>query len=58
MQYRKKIEIMQDDRIKIDRSLDSTRFQAETNYLAPNWHEMIEIMHANHMSTKEKSKHV
>ncbi len=44
--YSKKIEIVADDRLAIDRSLDGTRFGAATGYIAPEWDEMIKLMHA------------
>ncbi len=43
--YRKHIEIETDDRVAINRSLDSQRFASATGYLAPRWHAMIEAMH-------------
>jgi dTDP-4-dehydrorhamnose reductase len=35
-------EIVPDDGVRIDRSLDPTRFQAETGYVPPSWPAMIE----------------
>lgn len=43
--YRKQIEIVADDRLVIDRSLDSERFRRATGYVAPEWIELIESMH-------------
>lgn len=45
--YSKKIEIIPDDSLVIDRSLDSTRFRQETGYIAPEWNELIETMYIN-----------
>jgi dTDP-4-dehydrorhamnose reductase len=45
--YGKTIEICADDQLVIDRSLDSTRFQLATGYVAPAWPELIKLMHAN-----------
>lgn len=42
--YDKKIDIVPDDRLVIDRSLDTSRFKAATGYVAPEWQEMIELM--------------
>jgi dTDP-4-dehydrorhamnose reductase len=42
--YQKQIEIVPDDHLKIDRSLDSTRFRNETGYAPPPWPEMIQEM--------------
>lgn len=43
--YDKKIEIIADDSLVIDRSLNSTRFSSATNYKAPSWEEMVTLMH-------------
>jgi dTDP-4-dehydrorhamnose reductase len=45
--YQKEIEIVSDDRIRIDRSLDSTRFQQTTGYVPPSWPELVRIMQAS-----------
>ena len=37
--------VMRDEEFVIDRSLDSSRFNAATGYLAPKWFEMIENMY-------------
>ena len=44
--YGKTINIYADDQLVIDRSLDSSRFQMATGYVAPEWPELIKIMHA------------
>jgi len=43
--YGKKISILPDDTVVIDRSLDATRFNQATGYVAPEWESMIELMH-------------
>lgn len=43
--YGKAIEIRPDDKLVIDRSLDSTRFRTETGYLPPAWPELVQAMH-------------
>ena len=43
--YKKDITIVRDDRISIDRSLDSTRFSTASGYTAPDWPELIRRMH-------------
>lgn len=43
-EYAKNIDIVPDDNFVIDRSLDATRFQMETGYIAPEWKELIQIM--------------
>lgn len=44
--YGKDIEIVADDRLVIDRSLDASRFREATGFVAPAWQTMIETMHA------------
>ncbi|CAG9180222.1 dTDP-4-dehydrorhamnose reductase family protein [Cupriavidus pinatubonensis] len=42
--YGKKISIVPDDTIIIDRSLDANRFRLATGYTAPDWRALIELM--------------
>lgn len=42
--YGKTIDIVADDGLAIDRSLDATRFQAATGYVAPEWPDLIKLM--------------
>ena len=44
--YGKQIEIVPDDDLVIDRSLDASRFRDATGYVVPGWDAMIELMHA------------
>ena len=44
--YGKSIDIVPDDKLVINRSLDAERFRAATGYVAPEWEEMIQLMHA------------
>lgn len=44
--YGKQIEIAPDDRLVIDRSLDSTRFRQATGYEPASWPELVRGMHA------------
>ena len=44
--YGKTIEMVPDDKLIIDRSLDANRFQSATGYVAPEWPELIKLMHA------------
>ncbi len=44
--YGKTIDIVPDDQVVIDRSLDAKRFQAATGYVAPEWPELIKLMHS------------
>lgn len=44
--YDKKIDIIAEDKLVIDRSLNGSRFRAETGYQSSSWPELIELMHA------------
>lgn len=44
--YSKSIEIVPDDNLVIDRSLNAERFKLATGYVAPEWVELIKTMHA------------
>lgn len=44
--YGKTIDIVPDDQLVMDRSLNSKRFQWATGYVAPEWPELIKLMHA------------
>lgn len=44
--YGKQIDIIPDDKLILDRSLDAQRFQLATGYIAPEWPELINTMHA------------
>lgn len=44
--YRKNIDIVADDTLVIDRSLDASRFAEATGYSTPSWPALIETMHA------------
>jgi len=46
--YGKAIEIVPDDQVVIDRSLDSTLFRCATGYTPPSWRELIEQMCDKH----------
>jgi dTDP-4-dehydrorhamnose reductase len=44
--YSRSNDIAPDDRLRIDRSLDATRFNQATGYVAPPWPELVRRMHA------------
>lgn len=44
--YGRTIDIVPDDQLVIDRSLNAKRFEIATGYLAPEWPELIQLMHA------------
>lgn len=45
--YKKKINILVDEDLKIDRSLNGERFKQATGYLAPDWSQLIALMYAS-----------
>ena len=45
--YGKSIELVADDAVVIDRSLNSDRFKAATGYVAPDWPTLIQTMHSS-----------
>ncbi|MDD2932290.1 MAG: SDR family oxidoreductase [Methylotenera sp.] len=44
--YGKTIEIVPDDQLVIDRSLNADRFKQVTGYVAPAWPDLIKLMHS------------
>jgi dTDP-4-dehydrorhamnose reductase len=42
--YDHAIDIIDDDTLIIDRSLNSTRFKSATNYRPPAWPELVKLM--------------
>jgi dTDP-4-dehydrorhamnose reductase len=44
--YGKALDIVPDDKLVIDRSLNGRRFQLATGYVAPEWTELVKLMHA------------
>lgn len=44
--YQKDIEIVPDDSLVIDRSLNAERFKRAAGYVAPDWTQLIQSMHA------------
>ncbi len=50
--YGKNIEIVPDDALIIDRSLDAGRFRAATGYKPPGWPELVDMMHADYLQSK------
>lgn len=51
--YAKKIEIEPYDGFVSDRSLDSSKFRAQTGYLPPSWKKLIEDMRADYQAHTE-----
>jgi len=47
-EYNKKITIIPDDSVVIDRSLSAARLYTDTGYIAPEWPNLISIMRSNH----------
>ena len=44
-EYGKNIEIIPEDKVSINRSLDSSLFSKITGYAPPSWHDLIKMMH-------------
>lgn len=44
--YGKSIEIVPDDRLVIDRSLNAERFRLATGYVPPDWTQLVKLMHS------------
>ena len=44
--YGKTIDIVPDNAVAVDRSLDGSRFSAETGYVAAAWPRLVESMHS------------
>jgi dTDP-4-dehydrorhamnose reductase len=47
--YGKQVTVIPDAAVRIDRSLDSSRFNTATGYVAPEWQELLEVMHENYI---------
>lgn len=47
-EYDKGLDIEPDDRVRINRSLDASRFQEATGYVAPSWPKLVAQMRAFH----------
>jgi len=43
--YGKEIELIRDDKVEIDRSLNSERFRIATGYISPDWRSLVESMY-------------
>lgn len=43
--YQKDIQIVPDDKLVMDRSLNADRFTAATGYVAPPWPDLVKLMH-------------
>ena len=55
--YGKTIEIVPDDSLVIDRSLNAGRFRAATGYSAPHWPGLVEMMYSDYLQNM-KQDHV
>lgn len=50
--YGKTITIVPDDAVRIDRSMDSSRFRSATGYQPAPWEALVAGMHAHHLATR------
>lgn len=48
-QYNKNVEIEPDNNVRLDRSLDSTRFRYLTGYNPPSWKDLVHEMHLDYL---------
>ncbi|MGH1407477.1 MAG: sugar nucleotide-binding protein, partial [Rhodomicrobiaceae bacterium] len=48
--YNKDIDIIEEQKFIIDRSLNSSRFTKKTGYIAPTWPELIQAMYDQHIT--------
>lgn len=55
-QYGKQIDIIPDDSLVIDRSLDGSRFNCATGYVAPVWPDLVKFMYSDY--TQHRNEHV
>jgi dTDP-4-dehydrorhamnose reductase len=44
--YGKEIEILPDNKISVDRSLNAERFRIATGYTPPDWQSLVKLMHS------------
>jgi len=44
-EYGKQIDIIPDATVKLNRSLDASRFREATGYVAPDWSQLVKMMH-------------
>ena len=52
--YKKDINIVPDDSLRIDRSLNSDRFRKDFGYEPPNWNRLLLNMYEKHFHDKEE----
>lgn len=52
-QYQKLIELIPDERVSIDRSLNASKFNQLVGYQAPNWHQLVEAMHNDYLTLRK-----
>lgn len=50
--YRKSIDIIPDEAVVIDRSLDSSRFRSDFEFSPPSWDKLIDEMHEYYLNLK------
>jgi len=55
VQYEKKLSIEPEDNIRLDRSLDSSRFRSLTGYAPPTWPELVRIMYNDYSQNAKQN---
>lgn len=48
--YQKSVDIIADDRLVIDRSLNATKFQCATNYIPPSWEQLLDEQYQDYIN--------
>ncbi len=56
--YGKSIEIIPNDSVVVDRSLNMSRFQQATGYVPPDWRELIKIMYLSQYNSSGSTNNV
>lgn len=53
-QYQKPIQLIQDEQVSIDRSLDASRFNQRVGFAPPDWRWLVEAMHDDYLTLKKQ----
>lgn len=54
-QYNKSIQLIPNERVTIDRSLDAKRFNQLVGYTSPDWPQLIQAMHNDYLTLRKKN---
>jgi dTDP-4-dehydrorhamnose reductase len=53
-QYQTPIQLIQDEQVSIDRSLDASRFNQRVGFDPPDWRWLVETMHDDYLKLKKQ----